>query len=233
MSKLEVSASSTLADSHDAGIAMAALAQKPASTGNSSAKEGSRDGSVSKLRDGHSPVSASVRRLWPLVFGTNIAVSAALIHFLRAIFARARFALGAALFQDLSSYRSRAFRFKAGARVAAANIDGGDEEFASNAVVTSKYTMWNFIPKNIYEQFRRVANIYFLIISLLQVRPRIGSPSFPLWDLISVSLCHRTSPVSSFFASQPIRTPTRFSPTCRRPTSTRPSFRSSACWPSR
>jgi hypothetical protein len=43
--------------------------------------------------------------------------------------------------------------------------------FASNEVTTAKYTKWNFIPKSIYEQFRRVANIYFLIISLLQVRP--------------------------------------------------------------
>ncbi len=98
-----------------------------------------------------------------------------------------RFALGVALFQDSSSYRSRAFRFKAGARVAAADIDGSDEVFASNAVVTSKYTMWNFIPKNIYEQFRRVANIYFLIISLLQVRPRSGSLSLPLWMRSHVS----------------------------------------------
>ncbi len=75
--------------------------------------------------------------------------------------------------QDSPLYRSRAVRFKAGARVVAADGGdggGGDEEFASNAVVTSKYTAWNFIPKNIYEQFRRVANIYFLIISLLQVR---------------------------------------------------------------
>ena len=83
------------------------------------------------------------------------------------------------LSQDSSLYRSRAVRFKAGARVVTADGNGGDEEeFASNAVVTSKYTAWNFIPKNIYEQFRRVANIYFLIISLLQVRPRCYSGPF-------------------------------------------------------
>lgn len=32
-----------------------------------------------------------------------------------------------------------------------------------------QYTFWNFIPKNMFEQFRRVANFYFLIIFLVQV----------------------------------------------------------------
>lgn len=33
-----------------------------------------------------------------------------------------------------------------------------------------QYTFWNFVPKNMFEQFRRVANFYFLIIFLVQVR---------------------------------------------------------------
>ncbi|KAF0774990.1 hypothetical protein AaE_001310 [Aphanomyces astaci] len=40
---------------------------------------------------------------------------------------------------------------------------------ASNVVRTSKYSVLSFIPKNLMEQFRRVANFYFLIISLLQL----------------------------------------------------------------
>lgn len=32
-----------------------------------------------------------------------------------------------------------------------------------------QYTFWNFIPKNLFEQFRRIANFYFLIIFLVQV----------------------------------------------------------------
>lgn len=32
-----------------------------------------------------------------------------------------------------------------------------------------QYTVWNFVPKNLFEQFRRVANFYFLIIFLVQV----------------------------------------------------------------
>jgi magnesium-transporting ATPase (P-type)/class 3 adenylate cyclase len=44
-----------------------------------------------------------------------------------------------------------------------------NQEFPHNAVTTSKYTAYNFVFKNLLEQFRRVANIYFLIISILQV----------------------------------------------------------------
>ncbi|CAK4150020.1 unnamed protein product [Aphanomyces euteiches] len=41
--------------------------------------------------------------------------------------------------------------------------------YASNVVRSSKYTLLSFFPKNLMEQFRRVANFYFLIISLLQL----------------------------------------------------------------
>ncbi|KDO27822.1 hypothetical protein SPRG_07096 [Saprolegnia parasitica CBS 223.65] len=41
--------------------------------------------------------------------------------------------------------------------------------YGSNGVRTSKYTLASFVPRNLLEQFRRVANFYFLIISLLQL----------------------------------------------------------------
>uniref|UniRef100_A0A8C7YBI4 Phospholipid-transporting ATPase n=1 Tax=Oryzias sinensis TaxID=183150 RepID=A0A8C7YBI4_9TELE len=40
------------------------------------------------------------------------------------------------------------------------------------------YTFWNFIPKNMFEQFRRVANFYFLIIFLVQLI--IDTPTSPV-----------------------------------------------------
>lgn len=43
------------------------------------------------------------------------------------------------------------------------------DEYGDNLSITSKYTLLNFLPKNIYEQFKRKANLYFLLISLLQV----------------------------------------------------------------
>ncbi|EPY86928.1 putative phospholipid-transporting ATPase IH [Camelus ferus] len=46
--------------------------------------------------------------------------------------------------------------------------DGGEEW----------YTFWNFIPKNLFEQFRRIANFYFLIIFLVQLI--IDTPTSPV-----------------------------------------------------
>uniref|UniRef100_A0A8C5EN12 Phospholipid-transporting ATPase n=1 Tax=Gouania willdenowi TaxID=441366 RepID=A0A8C5EN12_GOUWI len=41
-----------------------------------------------------------------------------------------------------------------------------------------QYTVWNFIPKNLFEQFRRIANFYFLIIFLVQLM--IDTPTSPV-----------------------------------------------------
>uniref|UniRef100_A0A8C1B7V4 Phospholipid-transporting ATPase n=1 Tax=Cyprinus carpio carpio TaxID=630221 RepID=A0A8C1B7V4_CYPCA len=51
------------------------------------------------------------------------------------------------------------------------------QRFPDNRIVSSKYTFWNFIPKNLFEQFRRIANFYFLIIFLVQLI--IDTPTSP------------------------------------------------------
>ena len=43
----------------------------------------------------------------------------------------------------------------------------------SNAVHTTKYTIINFLPKNLWEQFHRLANIYFLFVLLLNFVPAV------------------------------------------------------------
>jgi hypothetical protein len=41
--------------------------------------------------------------------------------------------------------------------------------FINNVIHTSKYTFITFLPKNLYYQFRKMSNLYFLAMSLLEV----------------------------------------------------------------
>ncbi|GAM27227.1 hypothetical protein SAMD00019534_104020 [Acytostelium subglobosum LB1] len=47
-------------------------------------------------------------------------------------------------------------------------------KYCGNTVTTSKYTLITFLPKNLFEQFCRLANFYFLIISAIQIIPGIS-----------------------------------------------------------
>jgi phospholipid-transporting ATPase len=49
-----------------------------------------------------------------------------------------------------------------------------DIKFLSNEICTSKYTIYNAVPKILYEQFQQVSNIYFLILAILQMIPEIS-----------------------------------------------------------
>merc|ERR1711871_776409 len=39
----------------------------------------------------------------------------------------------------------------------------------SNRVSTTKYSLFSWLPKSIFEQFRRIANVYFLLISAMMM----------------------------------------------------------------
>ncbi|KAG4202795.1 hypothetical protein ERO13_A05G358900v2 [Gossypium hirsutum] len=43
--------------------------------------------------------------------------------------------------------------------------------YRGNYVSTTKYTAVNFLPKSLFEQFRRVANIYFLVVACVSFSP--------------------------------------------------------------
>ncbi|KAI3794530.1 hypothetical protein L1987_37162 [Smallanthus sonchifolius] len=47
-------------------------------------------------------------------------------------------------------------------------------EFAGNSVRTSKYSVLTFLPRNLFEQFHRVAYVYFLIIAILNQLPQLA-----------------------------------------------------------
>ncbi|CAJ1958657.1 unnamed protein product [Sphenostylis stenocarpa] len=46
--------------------------------------------------------------------------------------------------------------------------------FAGNSIRTSKYSLLSFIPKNLFEQFHRIAYVYFLIIAILNQLPQLA-----------------------------------------------------------
>ena len=65
--------------------------------------------------------------------------------------------------------------------------------YKSNYVSTTKYNALTFLPKALFEQFRRVANIYFLFaaaLSLTSVSPYSSSSLIaPLVFVVGVSMC--------------------------------------------
>uniref|UniRef100_A0A8C2N377 Phospholipid-transporting ATPase n=1 Tax=Cricetulus griseus TaxID=10029 RepID=A0A8C2N377_CRIGR len=62
-------------------------------------------------------------------------------------------------------------------RVVKANDRDYNEKFqyADNRIYTSKYNILTFLPINLFEQFQRVANAYFLFLLILQLIPEISS----------------------------------------------------------
>ncbi|KAL6011004.1 putative phospholipid-transporting ATPase 9 [Asimina triloba] len=71
-------------------------------------------------------------------------------------------------------------------------FEAGIQKYASNYVSTTKYNLATFLPKSLFEQFRRVANIYFLIAGCLALTP-LGpysaiSALLPLIVVIGISM---------------------------------------------
>ncbi|XP_004835485.1 probable phospholipid-transporting ATPase IM isoform X2 [Heterocephalus glaber] len=62
-------------------------------------------------------------------------------------------------------------------RIVKANDREYNEKFqyADNRIHTSKYSIITFLPINLFEQFQRVANAYFLFLLILQLIPEISS----------------------------------------------------------
>ncbi|WRT65198.1 uncharacterized protein IL334_002141 [Kwoniella shivajii] len=65
-----------------------------------------------------------------------------------------------------------------------------NKSYSSNQNVTSKYTIITFLPRNLFEQFRRVANVFFAAINILQFFPKFStiSPGLVILPLIIVLL---------------------------------------------
>ncbi|KAF8978123.1 hypothetical protein BGZ46_006809 [Entomortierella lignicola] len=67
--------------------------------------------------------------------------------------------------------------------------------FVSNSVTTARYTFWDFLPKQLYAQFSKIANVYFLFVASLQMVPS-WSPTgqyttlVPLVVFLSIAIAH-------------------------------------------
>ena len=63
-----------------------------------------------------------------------------------------------------------------------------------NTIITSKYTALNFVPLNLFNQFKKAANVYFLLIGFMQTIPSItisnGQPvmALPLTLVVIASM---------------------------------------------
>ncbi|XP_069060376.1 phospholipid-transporting ATPase VA [Pleurodeles waltl] len=53
--------------------------------------------------------------------------------------------------------------------------DNPNRHLPGNRIKTTKYTVLSFLPKNLFEQFHRMANIYFVFIALLNFVPSVNA----------------------------------------------------------
>ncbi|KAL5554018.1 hypothetical protein UlMin_041419 [Ulmus minor] len=70
-------------------------------------------------------------------------------------------------------------------------------KFKGNSISTTKYSFFTFLPKGLFEQFRRVANLYFLTISILSTTPI--SPVSPITNVLPLSLVLLVSLIKEAF----------------------------------
>jgi phospholipid-translocating ATPase len=65
--------------------------------------------------------------------------------------------------------------------------------YVSNIIRSSRYTLINFFPRQLFAQFSKLANFYFLIVSILQMIPGLSTTGtyttiIPLLIFVSVSM---------------------------------------------
>lgn len=66
--------------------------------------------------------------------------------------------------------------------------------YVSNRIRTSRYTAWNFLPRQLIYQFSRLANAYFLAIAIVQTFPGFSTTGrfttlIPLLIFVTLTIC--------------------------------------------
>lgn len=71
-------------------------------------------------------------------------------------------------------------------------FEAGIRYYNDNYVRTTKYTLATFLPKSLFEQFRRVANFYFLVTGIMSFTPfapyNAGSAIAPLIIVVGATM---------------------------------------------
>ena len=66
-------------------------------------------------------------------------------------------------------------------------------EYISNTIRSSRYTLYNFVPRQLFAQFSKLANFYFLCVSILQMIPGLSTTGtyttiVPLLFFVTISI---------------------------------------------
>ncbi len=79
------------------------------------------------------------------------------------------------------------------ARTAPLKDERTGKPYRSNFIRSSRYTVWNFLPKQLFFQFSKLANFYFLLIGILQMIPGLSTTGTyttigPLMAFVALSM---------------------------------------------
>lgn len=71
--------------------------------------------------------------------------------------------------------------------------DRTSRPFVGNTIKSSKYNVWNFLPRQLFAQFSKLANFYFLCVSILQMIPGLSTTGtyttiVPLLIFVSIAM---------------------------------------------
>lgn len=66
-------------------------------------------------------------------------------------------------------------------------------EYFGNTIRSSRYTLWNFVPRQLFFQFSKLANAYFLLVSIFQLIPGLSTTGTyttigPLLFFVAISM---------------------------------------------
>ncbi|KAF1989986.1 phospholipid-translocating P-type ATPase [Aulographum hederae CBS 113979] len=67
------------------------------------------------------------------------------------------------------------------------------KSYVDNSIRSSRYTAWNFLPRQLWAQFSKLANFYFLCVSIMQMIPGLSTTGtfttiVPLLFFVSLSM---------------------------------------------